>query len=294
MKESEGKSMEYAIKIRNLTKRYGDFCLDHINLNVPMGSIVGLIGENGAGKTTTIKALLNIAKPDGGQIEILGKSLLENEKEIKEQIGVVLGESHFHEFLNACEVGHIMRNIYCNWDDEAFSSWLSKFSLPEKKKLKEYSKGMKMKLSIAAALSHHPKLLILDEATSGLDPVIRDSILDIFFEFIEDGEHSVLISSHITSDLDKVADYVAMIHQGRILFSEEKDVMLEDMGVLRCRKDELKNLHDIEIIGTRQNAYGTECLVKNREQVKRQYPGLVVDRTNIEEIMLFYVRGMEG
>ena len=283
--------MEYAIQISNLTKQYNDFCLDHITLSVPMGSIMGLIGENGAGKSTAIKAMLNIVKPDEGQVEILGKRMPEEGNDIKEEIGVVLGESHFHEFLTAAQIGTIMRNIYRRWDDEVFSSWLSRFSLPEKKKLKEYSKGMKMKLAIAVAISHHPKLLILDEATSGLDPVIRDSILDIFFEFIEDGEHSVLISSHITSDLDKVADYVAMIHQGRLLFSEEKDAMLEEMGVLRCGNGELKNLQDVEIIGTRQNTYGIECLVRNREMVQRRYPELVVDKTNIEEIMLFYVRG---
>lgn len=283
--------MEYAIRVCDLTKQYDGFSLNHINLEVPMGSIMGLIGENGAGKSTTIKAMLNIVRPDSGSVEILGKDMAGCEQEIKDQIGVVLGESHFHEFLNAMEIARIMKNIYRNWDEEQFSSWITKFSIPAKKKLKDYSKGMRMKLSIAVALSHHPRLLILDEATSGLDPVIRDEILDIFFSFIEDGEHSILISSHITSDLDKVADYITMIHEGTIVFSEEKDRMLDELGVVRCKKDELAALSDVEIIGKRQNAYGVECLVNNRRLVESRYPDMVVDRTNIEEIMLFYVRG---
>ncbi|EFC94446.1 ABC transporter, ATP-binding protein, partial [Hungatella hathewayi DSM 13479] len=260
MTESEGIMMEYAVRIKNLSKQYPDFSLNNISLDIPMGSIMGLIGENGSGKTTTIKAMLDIVKRDAGDVEILGMDIREREQEVKEEIGVVFGESQFHDFLSAVQISGIMKRVYKNWDEELFSSYLSRFALPEKKKVKEYSRGMAMKLAIAAALSHHPKLLILDEATSGLDPVARDEILDLFFGFIEDGEHSVLIASHITSDLDKVADYVTMIHNGSILFSEEKDQLLEDMGILRCGEEELAGLTDVHVVGVRKNPYGVEAL----------------------------------
>lgn len=282
--------MEYAVRIKNLSKQYPDFSLNNISLDIPMGSIMGLIGENGSGKTTTIKAMLDIVKRDAGDVEILGMDIREREQEVKEEIGVVFGESQFHDFLSAVQISGIMKRVYKNWDEELFSSYLSRFALPEKKKVKEYSRGMAMKLAIAASLSHHPKLLILDEATSGLDPVARDEILDLFFGFIEDGEHSVLIASHITSDLDKVADYVTMIHNGSILFSEEKDQLLEDMGILRCGEEELAGLTDVHVVGVRKNPYGGEALIRGREYVKRRYPELVTDRTNIEEIMLYSVR----
>ena len=282
--------MEYAVRIKNLSKQYPDFSLNNISLDIPMGSIMGLIGENGSGKTTTIKAMLDIVKRDAGDVEILGMDIREREQEVKEEIGVVFGESQFHDFLSAVQISGIMKRVYKNWDEELFSSYLSRFALPEKKKVKEYSRGLAMKLAIAAALSHHPKLLILDEATSGLDPVARDEILDLFFGFIEDGEHSVLIASHITSDLDKVADYVTMIHNGSILFSEEKDQLLEDLGILRCGEEELAGLTDVHVVGVRKNPYGVEALIRGREYVKRRYPELVTDRTNIEEIMLYSVR----
>lgn len=267
--------MEYAVNIRGLSKAYKDFSLKDVDILLPKGAIMGLIGENGAGKSTTLKAMLDIVRRDSGGVEILGLDLDTNQQRIKEQIGVVWGESHFHEFLD----------------------YMGRFALPGKKKIKDYSKGMQMKLSIAAALSHHPSLLILDEATSGLDPVVRDEILDILFGFIEDGEHSVLISSHITSDLDKVADYITMIHNGSILFSEEKDALIEDMGIIKCSQEELQSLKELEsrggitIVGVRQSAYQSECLVRSSREVMERYPALVMDRTNIEEIMLFYVRG---
>lgn len=199
----------------------------------------------GPGKSTTLKAMLDVVRRDSGTVEILGLNLDTDQPRIKEQIGVVWGESHFHEFLNGIQVSHMLGRIYRNWDQELFLDYLHRFALPGKKKIKEYSKGMQMKLSIAAALSHHPRLLVLDEATSGLDPVVRDEILDILFGFIEDGGNSVLISSHITSDLDKVADYITMIHNGSILFSEEKDSLIEDMGIIKCSQEELEHLKDM-------------------------------------------------
>lgn len=285
--------MEYAIDIKGLSKAYKNFSLKDVNLSLPKGSIMGLIGENGAGKSTTIKAMLNLVRRDGGTVQILGQDLDKDEKRIKEKIGVVWGESYFHEFLNVKQVSDVMRRIYPHWEPGLFLDYAKRFSLPEHTKIKEYSTGMKMKLSIAAALSHRPQLLILDEATSGLDPVVRDEILDIFFNFIEDGEHSILISSHITSDLDKVADYITMIHNGGILFTEEKDFLLEHMGIVKCSEEDLGRLPDLDKVAFRRNAYQTECLVRNRQQAKEHYPELTVDRTNIEEIMLFYIRGQK-
>ncbi len=283
--------MKNAIKIEGLTKRYEGFCLDHVDITVPTGSIVGLIGENGAGKTTVIKAMLQIVHPDEGTVEIFGKDMKTCGKEIKEDIGVVLGESHFHEFLTAKDVSAMLGKIYKRWDSDLFFSYMERFNIPVQKKIKEYSKGMMMKLSIAAALSHHPRLLILDEATSGLDPAIRDEILDLFFEFIEDGEHSILVSSHITSDLDKVADYVAMIHQGKILFFEEKDILLEKMGILKCSSEQMKDLQNVEILAVREHAYHIDCLIGNKGHARKQYPDLVIDDATIEEIMIYYIRG---
>lgn len=282
--------MEYAVRLTNLCKTYPDFSLNDISLEIPMGSIMGLIGENGSGKSTTIKTMLDVVKRDSGGVEILGMDLEEREQDIKAEIGVVFGDSQFHDFLTAVQISNIMGKVYKNWDRELFSSYLSRFSLPEKKKVKAYSRGMTMKLAIAAALSHHPKLLILDEATSGLDPVARDEMLDLFFDFIEDGEHAVLIASHITSDLDKVADYITMIHNGSLLFSEEKDALLEDLGVLRCGEETFAGLSGIRTVGIRKNPYGIEALIHGRDEVKRRYPELAVDRTNIEEIMLYHVR----
>ena len=285
--------MEYAVHIEGLSKFYKDFSLKNVDLALPQGSIMGLIGENGAGKSTVIKSMLDIVKRDSGTVRILGRDMDADAKSIKEQIGVVLGESHFHEFMNAMQISNMLGAIYKSWDQELYLDSLRRFSLPEKKKLKEYSKGMMMKLSIVAALSHHPRLLILDEATSGLDPVVRDEILDILFEFIEDGERSILISSHITSDLDKVADYITLIHQGQILFTQEKDSLMEDMGLVKCSREELDRLQGLDIVGMRRSAYQTECLIRNRLAVQERYHELVIDRANIEEIMLFYIRGQK-
>lgn len=285
--------MENAVVINNLSKEYGDFRLNHISFSVPKGCITGLIGENGAGKSTTIKAMLDMIRKDSGTIELLGMNIEQDEKEIKEQLGVVMEECHFHDSLNLRQVEKIMAAIYKNWDEVLFWEYASKFELPRDKKIKEFSKGMTMKLGIIAALSHHPKLLILDEATSGLDPVVRDEILDLLFAFIEDGEHSVLISSHITSDLDKVADYIAMLHKGRLLFMEEKDRLLEDLGVLRCGEEDFKKLQDLPAVRIRRNPFGVEALIHEKDEIRRRCPELVVDDTNIEEIMLFYVRGNE-
>lgn len=283
--------MEAAINIQGLSKNFNDFKLNDVSICVPQGSIVGFIGENGAGKSTTIKAMLGLISRTGGSVDILGMNIDEHEKEIKEQIGVVFDASHFHDNLTTKDISKVMSHIYSNWDDDLFRQYLHTFSLPENKIIKEFSKGMQMKLCIAAALAHHPKLLILDEATSGLDPVVREEILDIFLDFIQNEQHTIFISSHITSDLDKIADYIIFIHQGSIVFSRGKDDLIEQMGVLKCGGDAFSGLDKSEVVRYRKGKFGYEVLIDDRYKFISQNPSLVVDRTTIEEIMLFYVRG---
>ena len=211
--------MEYAIEVRNLTKEYENFKLENASFNVGKGTIMGFIGENGAGNSTTIKAILNLIKKDNGLITVLGKEINRNEKGIKNELGIVLNDGNFNEKLNVKAINKIMKNIYKRWDDDVFYKYIEKFNIDTSKKIEEFSKGMKMKLSIAIALSHKAKILILDEATSGLDPVARDEVLDILMEFIQNEENSILMSSHITSDLEKIADYITFIHNGKIIFN---------------------------------------------------------------------------
>jgi len=279
--------MENAIEINNLTKKYDEFTLNDINITLPKGCIMGFIGENGAGKSTTIKLILNLIHRDSGNINVLGLNNIQNDKQIKEDVGVVFDECNFPENLNATDVSVVMKHIYKNWDATLFQSYIQKFSLPLKKIIKEYSRGMKIKLSIAVALSHHAKLLVLDEATSGLDPIVRDEILDVFLEFIQDEEHSIFISSHITSDLDKIADYITFIHKGKIVFSEPKDSLLSNYGILKCSIADYEHIDKNIIIGCRKNQFGVEVLIK-KNKLKGNY---TVDHANIEDIMLFYIKG---
>jgi len=283
--------MNHAIEITGLSKHFDRFHLGEMNLTLPKGSIMGFIGENGAGKTTTIKLMLNQLKKDSGTIKIFDLDYKENEKQIKENIGVVFDESYFHENIKPKHISNIMNHVYQNWDEPLFYSYLKQFQLPEDKIMKNFSRGMKMKLSIATALSHHPKLLVLDEATSGLDPVIRNEILDIFLEFIQDEEHSILFSTHITSDLEKIADYITLIHQGKIIFSESKDDLLYDYGLLLCGISDFDKIDASDIIGHRENRFGHEVLVKNKEEKKLKYKGFTIDQISIEDIMLFYIKG---
>ena len=283
--------MIHAIEVSNLSKKFDRFQLKNINLTLPKGSIMGFIGENGAGKTTTIKLMLNQLNSDSGTIRILGYDHRKDEKKIKQDIGVVFDESYFHDNLKPAHISKIMRRIYTQWDEALFYDYLGRFKLPVDKITKDLSRGMKMKLSIATALSHHPKLLILDEATSGLDPVVRNEILDLFLEFIQDEDHSILFSSHITSDLEKVADYITFLHEGAIIFSESKDELLYEYGLLLCGAEDFKSVDKRDIIGHRESRFGHEILVKNKEQMKRKYKGLTIDSVTIEDIMLFYVKG---
>ena len=283
--------MNNAIEIRDLTKDYGAFKLDHVSITVPGGTIMGLIGENGAGKSTTIKCLLDLIHPDSGTITLLGRDNRTGERAVLEDVGVVLDEAMFHDALTAAQVGTILRRLYRSWDPALFRRYLGQFSLPEKKEIKTFSRGMKMKLAIAAALSHHPKLLILDEATSGLDPVVRDEILDEFLSFIQDESHASLISSHITSDLEKAADYVTFLHQGRVVLQGAKDELLDTYGKLTCARSDLERVDRSLLAGVRTNQFGCEALVKDRAVFRRAYPDLAVDPVSLEEIMVFTVKG---
>ena len=226
--------MNTALTITGLTKKYSHFTLDNISFSIPSGSIVGLIGENGAGKSTTINSILGLIKKDSGKITILGHDVDTLDYAVKDKIGVVFDGSNFSEELTPVKLSKVLRDIYSSWEQSYFSRLLDQLNIPATKKIKTFSKGMKMKLSIAVAFAHHPQLLILDEATSGLDPIVRDDILDMFLEFVQDEEHSILVSSHITSDLEKVADYIVFIHAGKIIFCEPKDELLERYGIIKC------------------------------------------------------------
>lgn len=284
--------MDQVLVLKDVCKSYPGFDLDHVSFQLPKGSIMGFIGENGAGKTTTIKLILNEISRKSGSIQLFGMDNIKDERRIKEQIGVVFDEGFFHMGFVTRDIAKVMRNFYRTWDDALFLRYLKDFQLPDNKTIKEYSKGMKMKLSIAVAMAHKPKLLILDEATSGLDPVMRSEILDIFQDFIQDEEHSILLSSHITSDLERIADYITFIHQGKILFSRAKDELLMQYGVIKCGAADYSKLDRADIVGSRHNEFGWEVLVSDRGRCRRKYPGLMVDSASLDEIMLFYGKGI--
>lgn len=278
-----------ALEITNLTKEYKDFKLDNVSLRLPSGCIMGLIGENGAGKSTMIKLIMDAIKRDSGEITVLGKDNRADFKLTKEDIGIVLDETGFPEIITAKQLNAIMKMTYQNWEEETYFQYIERFSLPEKKPFKDYSRGMKMKLAIAAAMSHRAKLLILDEATSGLDPIVRDEILDIFLEFTRKEENSILISSHIVSDLEKLCDYIAFLHKGKLIFCEEKDRLLETYAMLHCKKTELNKLEWSAIKGKRENSYGVDALVERKKVPK----GINIENASIEDIILFMVKGVD-
>ena len=275
-----------ALEIKGLTKSYTGFTLDHIDLALPCGCIMGLIGENGAGKSTTIRLILNMIRRDSGTIAILGKDNRGEMKMTKEDIGVVLDEVGFPECLTAKQVHNIMRNTYQRWDETVYFAYLNKLDIPSDREFKDFSRGMKMKLGIAVAMSHHPKLLILDEATNGLDPVVRDEVLDIFSEFTRNETHAVLISSHIVSDLEKICDYIAFLHKGKLLLCEEKDVLLERYGILHCTAEQLRELDPGAIRGKKESAYGVEAVVR-RDAIPS---GMNVSPVSVEELFVFMAK----
>ncbi|MFC5558111.1 ABC transporter ATP-binding protein [Ureibacillus thermophilus] len=280
--------MTNAIEVENLKKSFHQFQLKDVSFQLPTGTIMGFVGENGAGKTTTIKCLLNLLKKESGEIKIFGLDHTKHETSIKQNIGVVFDDLYIPDTLHATHINNILEKIYDRWDESYYVELLKRFKIPFKKPVKQLSRGMKMKLSIAIALSHHPKLLILDEPTSGLDPIVRDEILDLFMEFMQEEENSILFSTHITSDLEKIADYITFIHDGEIIFSKNKDELLYDYGIWKGSMEQSMELSEHAKVRMRKNAFGVEILVK-RNEVSSAFS---LDKPSIEEIMLFFVKGV--
>ena len=281
-----------AIEIKGLVKKYDEkFQLGKLDLTVPKGVIVGLIGENGAGKTTLLKAILNIIQTDEGTIKINGRD--NHEEKTKENIGVVLDNMFFPELLTAKDIELAMRGIAKNWDTELYYNYLKEFSLPVDKPLKALSKGMRKKLEIATALSHHPDILILDEATSGLDPVIRNEILDIFLNFIQDENHTIILSTHITSDLEHIADKIVFLDQGKIVLDQDRDELIDHYGILKCDPDKMEQVKKEDYISYRKNKYDVEFLVADRDKMRKKYSDFVVDKMTLEELMLLMIKGVK-
>jgi len=281
------------LEVCNLVKEYknSDFRLNNVSFSIPKGAIVGFVGENGAGKTTTIGCILNTLVKDSGIIKIFGKEMSDEAIDIRDDIGVVYDKNAFPLHLTPIKVASIMRNLYSNWDDDLFKQYLSTFKLDENKKIKTFSRGMTMKLAVSSALSHRPKLLILDEATAGLDPIVRDDILDVFLDFVQDENNSILLSSHITSDLEKVADYITFIHDGTIIFNEKKDSLKYDYGIMRCKAAQFAEMNKEDILAYRKHDYQIDVLVADKKTVEKKYRDVVIDNTTIEEIMLMFVKG---
>ena len=275
-----------ALELKNVSKSFSGFCLDNISLTLPSGCIMGLIGENGAGKSTTIKLILDMLHKDGGTITILGKDNKNDISLIKEEVGVVMDEIGMPECLTAKHIGNVMKHTFHNWNEAEYARLLQKLSLPDNKQFKDFSRGMKMKLGIAVAMSHGAKLLLLDEPTSGLDPVVRDEVVDMFYDFTRDENHSILISSHIVSDLEKLCDYVAFLHKGNLLLCEEKDVLLSEYGIIHCTVEQLSEL-DEEVIKYRKvTPYGAEVIVPRKDAPN----GFKLSPITIEELVVFMVK----
>ncbi len=279
--------MNNIIEIKDLTKKYDNFTLGPLNIEIPKGMIVGLIGENGAGKTTLIKCILNIIKESSGEIKINGK---EKEKDF-EDIGVVLDNSFFPEILTASNINNIMKSIYKHWDSKLYNDYLKKFNIPSNKPLKTLSCGMHKKLEIITAMSHHPKLLILDEPTSGLDPVVRHEVLDLFMNFIQNEENSILLSTHITSDLEHIADKIIFINEGQVIFNEDSPTLLNNYGILKCTNTEFNNLDKKDILAYMKNKYNVDVLIKDLNKVKKKYKDFVIDKITLEDLMVLMIKG---
>ena len=279
--------------LKNVNKKYekSNFAIKDISFSVPEGSIVGFIGENGAGKSTTMNCILNVIRRDSGTIEIFGREMTDEDIDIRENIGVVYDSNNFPEYLTAKQLADILGRIYSKWDDFCFEQFLRRFGLPESQKIKTYSRGMSMKLAIAVALSHDSKLLILDEATSGLDPIMRDEILDVLLEFVKQENHSILLSSHITSDLEKIADYIVFIHNGEIILNKTKDELIYEYGVIRCSENDFHNILPEDILSSMKKDYQIDVLIKNKKLMEKKYKNLIIDSVSLDEIMLLLAKG---
>ncbi|MCY7217279.1 ABC transporter ATP-binding protein [Streptococcus cristatus] len=285
--------MTNILTLENVNKKYekSNFSIRNISFSLPEGSILGFIGENGSGKSTTMNCILNILRKDSGKIEIFGKEMSDEDTDIRENIGVVYDSNNFPEHLTAEQLADIFEKIYSKWDNACFEEYMQRFSLPKSQKIKTYSRGMSMKLAIAVALSHESKLLILDEVTSGLDPIMRDEILDVLLEFVKQENHSILLSSHITSDLEKIADYIVFIHDGEIILNKTKDELIYEYGVIRCSENDFVSIATDDILSYMKKDYQIDVLVSDRKLMKKKYKNLIVDNVSLDEMMLLMVRG---
>ena len=285
--------MENALELSHVSKRYGvgGFALEDVSLTLPMGSIMGLVGANGAGKSTTIGCMLGTLRPDAGTVRVFGQAMQDSNTALRADIGVVYDGDNFPGYLTAAQLGRIFADNYARWDAALFDTYLARFHLDRRQRISRYSKGMTMALAISAALAHHPKLLVLDEATSGLDPLVREAVLDLLLDFVTCEDHAILLSSHITSDLEKIADRLTFIHEGRVLLSEEKDTLRYRYGILRCRESELAQLDSADILAWRRDVYQTNVLVADRVAAARKYPGIVIDQAAVDEVMNLLVKG---
>ncbi len=284
--------MTEAIKVNNVIKKYDEkFQLGPVNLSLPSGVIIGLIGENGAGKTTLIKSILNIIKIDEGKIEIFNKDHQQDENIIKEDIGVVLDDMFMPEILTVKDIDSIMKHIYKSWDCKLYFDYLTKFDIPIQQQIKKLSKGMRKKLEIVTALAHHPKLLILDEPTSGLDPVVRNDILDLFLHFISDEDHTILLSTHITSDLENIADNIIFIDNGNIILNDTRDNIMDDYGVLKCDLDSFSQIEKNDILAYKKNKYDYTILIKDIQKLKKKYNNCVIDKITLDDLMVLMIKG---
>lgn len=285
--------MNNILTLNNVNKKYkkSNFSIRDISFSLPEGSILGFIGENGAGKSTTMNCILNVLRKDSGKIEIFGKEMSDEDTDIREDIGVVYDSDNFPEHLTASQLSNIFEKIYRRWDNSCFQKYIKLFSLPKHQKIKTYSRGMSMKLAIAVALSHESKLLILDEATSGLDPIMRDEILDVLLEFVKQENHSILLSSHITSDLERIADYIVFIHNGEIILNKTKDELIYEYGVIRCSENDFSSISAENIISHIKRDYQIDVLVSDRKLMEKKYNNLIIDNISLDEIMLLMVKG---
>ena len=286
-------TMTNILTLENVNKKYekSNFSIRNISFSLPEGSILGFIGENGSGKSTTMNCILNVLRKDSGKIEIFGKEMSDEDTDIRENIGVVYDSNNFPEHLTAEQLADIFEKIYSKWDNACFEEYMQRFSLPKSQKIKTYSRGMSMKLAIAVALSHESKLLILDEPTSGLDPIMRDEILDVLLEFVKQENHSILLSSHITSDLEKIADYIVFIHDGEIILNKTKDELIYEYGVIRCSENDFVSIATDDILSYMKKDYQIDVLVSDRKLMKKKYKNLIVDNVSLDEMMLLMVRG---
>lgn len=283
--------MEYSLYVEGLSKTFQTFKLENVSFKLPKGSIMGFVGENGAGKTTTIKLILNMLKKESGDVLMFGRDHIGEETEIKKNIGVILADGFFPDVLTLSQICKVMKSIYTDFDQDKFDAYVHEFKLNDQQSISEFSTGMKMKAKIATVLSHDPKLLILDEPTNGLDPVARAEVLDIFMEYIQDEEKSIFLSSHITGDLEKIADYITFIHDGKIIFSESREFLTDYYGILKCAKSELEEIDREDIVSKRVNRFGYELLIKGRQKIRRKYPEKIIDPASIDDIMLYYAKG---